>query len=339
MLSSEMRAFKSLANGRRADGLPANLITSGVAQNVFAHVSSADRQTGRTDYAKIHWGLINSDNVALLNPETYIDKPTLSAYDYVVKWESTQRTALADLATEAAAATKVGSAVLAADIASGATTFQVTVKHADMLPGGVDDIFTDGLPGRICSHTTATADDGVEEDMEISGTPTYSGLTVTITVANAIQNSWTANGTVRFSTLIRPAGAIKPSYDSMTNNSAAGVLDDTTYPVELDNYGTIEEDWVGQITAAGTYSLTGDTKGLVGTGTIGSDLTITNSSGKTVLVIPAGMLSGAWAVGETFTFTTHPATLPIGEKRVVLPNALSLANNRVTSVIGGESES
>jgi hypothetical protein len=43
--------------------------------------------------------------------------------------------------------------------------------------------------------------------------------------------------------------------------------------------------------------------------------------------------------GEEFTFTTHPASVPVGEKRVVLPNALSLANNRVTSVFGGESAS
>lgn len=334
MLSSEMRAFQSLTNGRRSDVL----ITSGVAENVFPHVSSAERASGLTSYAKIHWGLINTDNVALINPETYLDKPTLSNYDYVVKWQSTQRTTLANLATEAASATKVGSAVLAANITAGATTFTVTVKHANMLPGGSDNIFTNGLPGRLCSHTTATSTDGVEEDVVINGTPTFSGLTVTVTVASAIANNWTANGVARFSTMIKPTSSVTPTYDNLSETSSAGIIDDTTYPIELDNWGTVEETWTGLITATNTFSLSGDTRGTVATGTIGADLTVTNAAGRTMLKIPAGMLSGTWAIGDTFTFQTHPATIPLGEKRVVLPGALSLANNRVTSVLGGESE-
>ena len=97
MLSTNLVVFKPLANGRCS----ATVIPSGVVQGVFSHVTSSQRAAGLDSHVKTFWGLTNTDNFPLLDPEAYHDKPTLSPDDFVVMWLSTQRTVQAGLAAEA----------------------------------------------------------------------------------------------------------------------------------------------------------------------------------------------------------------------------------------------
>jgi len=332
MQSTDLKVFRPLTNGRCS----ATVINSGVVQNVFAHVTSAQRAAGLSTYAKTFWGLTNTDNLPLLDPELYHDKPTLSPDDFVVKWLSTQRTTQAGLEAEAAAADLVGTAVLDADIAITDLTLDVEVKHADLLPGGTYDIFKDGYPIKVCSHTDALATDGEEEIRIISGTPTAVGLIVTITVTEAFTAAFTADGVSRVSSLINPVD-VQPSATAMVVTSAAGTVDEGSYPVILDNTGTVEEDWTCTFTDATHFTLSGDTLGAVGSGVIGSDFSPVNGDfSRIYLTIEAGIWGGTWQAGDTVTFTTHPARVPVGQLRIVPAGSASLANNKCTQVFGGE---
>jgi hypothetical protein len=181
MLSTDLKVFAARANGRCS----ATQITSGVVQNVLPHVTSAQRTAGLVTDVKTFWGLTNTDNLPLLDPEAYNDAPTISPDDYCVKWLSGQRTTVAGLATEISSADIVGTAYLKEDIAISDLTLTVTVKNAALLPGGTYDIFRDGQKIKVCSHSNSLASDGAEEIHEIDGTPTCVGLDVTITVTEA----------------------------------------------------------------------------------------------------------------------------------------------------------
>ncbi len=253
MQSSDLKVYGALTNGRKSNVLK----NSGVVQNVFAHVTSQQRADGLTDYAKTHWSLMNTDNYGLIDPEAYQDYPTLSDDDYVVMCQLGQRDPISTLATTIGAADKVGTGILDADITVDDLTFDVAVKHANLLPGGTDDIFLDGEKIKVCSHADALATDGAEEVKTISGTPTYSDLVVTITVSAAFVNAFTADDTTRVSSLIKPASDIEPSYTTPVPSNSKTV-DDTTYPIVLDNQGTVEEDWTLTFTDATHFTLTGD---------------------------------------------------------------------------------
>lgn len=344
MLSTDLKVYKPLANGRCGGG-SANLLTSGVVQNVFPHVTSAQRAAGLTTDKKTFWAITNTDNLPLLDPEAYHNAPTISADDYVVTWLSGQRTTEAGLATEITTADLKGSAYLSADIAIDDLTIEVTVKNSSLLPGGTYDIFKDGYKIKVCSHSTALASDGVEEVKTIEGTPTAVGLVVTITVTTAFVNAFTADtapytqASPRVSSLIEPSD-VAPSFTAPVITSSAGTLDFSTYPPELDNAATVEQDWSFDFTDATHYTLSGDTLGVVGSGVKGSAFAPNNPDfTRKYLGIAAAAITGTWAPGDKFTMTTHPARVPIGQRRIVPAGSASLANNICTQVLAGEAAS
>jgi len=338
MLSTDIKWFRPLANGRCG----ATVITSGVVQNVFPHVTSAQRAAGLDTYKKTFAGLTNTDNLPLLDPEDYHDAPTISPNDYMVKWLSGQRTTEAGLAAEMATADLVGTAYLKNNIVIDALTLVVTVKNAALLPGGAKDIFKDGYKIKVCSHTTALATNGAEEVKTISGTPTFSGLDVTITVTVAFVNAFTAStapysqSSVRVSSLIEP-GDIEPTATTPVKTSTSGTVDFSTYPLILDNAGTVDEDWTITFTDATNFTLSGDSLGSKGGEVIGNNFTPNNTDfTRPYFTLESGVWGGTWQAGDTVTFTTHPARVPIGQLRVVPAGSASLANNKCTQVLSGE---
>jgi len=338
MLSSDLKAYRPKANGRCPAKTSANVISSNVVANVFGHVTSAQRAAGLVTDKAIFWGLANTDNLPLLDPEMYHDKPTLSPDDYVVAWLSGQRTTEAGLATEILTADLVGTAILADDIAADDLTLTVTVKNANLLPGGTYDIFKDGYEIKVCSHSDALATDGAEQIRTIDGTPTYVGLDVTITVTDAFTQAFTANGTTRVSSLLRPAD-IEPTYTTpdVTGVTGSLTLDATTYPPILDNIGTPEEDWSFAFTDGTHFTCTGDTLGVVGSGVIGTDfIPVCPATSRPYMTIEAEMMTGTANAGDVWTMTTHPAGIKKAQRRIVPAGSASLANNKCTSVFGGE---
>jgi len=342
MQNSDLKVYKQKANGRMDGAAP---VTSGVVQNVFPHVTSAQRTAGFFDYKKTFWKVADDADGTLIDPSVYTDAPTLSATDYVTMFLMGQRDAIEDLtgySTGADTERKFGTAYLAENITAGAQTIVVVVKNA-ALASGADLIFADGDKIKLTDKATADALTGNEEVLTINGTPTVDGLEITITVDELIANNYTAAGTPtisspRVSSLIVPTADIETSVTTPVVTSTAGTLDTSTYPIILDNIGTVDEDWTLTFTDATHYSLTGDSlTGTIGTGTTGGDFAPNNTTfTKPYFTIELEAWGGTWEAGDTVTFTTHPAAIGIGQKRVVPAGSASLANNKTTQVIVGE---
>jgi len=335
MLSTDLKVYKAKSNGRMSG---TDLVTSGALQNVFPHVTSAQRAAGHFDYRKTFWKVADDSDGSLLDPEVYQDAPTLSTTDYILMFTMGQRDRVEDLtgyATGTDTQTKYGSAVLKTSITAGASTLTVTVRNS-ALASGSDLIFRNGGKIKLTDKATADALTGNEDVLTISGAPVVTGLDIAITVSETIANNYTADGTTRVSSLIKP-GEIKTSSTTPVVTSAAGTLDTTTYPIILDNIGTVDEDWTLTFTDATHYTLTGDSLGTVTSGTTGADLAPNNGDfTKPYFTLEYEAWGGTWAAGDTVTFTTHPAAVGIGQKRVIPAASPSLANNRSTQVLVGE---
>ncbi len=336
MLSSDLKFYKEKTNGRMNG---AQQIISGVVQNVWPHVTSAQRQAGYFDYAAIFAKAADDADGTLIDPELLLDAPTLSATDFVTYFALGQREAVSSISGYGAGTDtkrKYGSAVLKNNITAGASTLTVTVKNSAMA-SGADLIFAGGDKIKITDKLTANALTGNEEVCTISGAPSVSGLDITITVVGTITNSYTADGTIaRASSMMKP-GDIKCSNTAPAKTSTAGTIDFSTYPIVLDNIGTVDEDWTLTFTDNTHFTCTGDTLGTVGSGLISADFAPNNGDfTKPYFTVVLGVWGGTWAAGNTVTFTTHPAATKIGGKRRVPAGTASLANNKATLVYGGE---
>ncbi len=331
ILDSELKFYKSeivsndTANGGR---MSADEIISGVVQNVFPHVLKRDRDAGLTTYRKIFARVDNDADDTLLNAQIFLDDVT-PADDWVVLWPGGQTDTQGDITGSERI---YGVARLASDAAAGGSTLVVDVEDAS-----ITGIFQDGDTVRVTDMPDPTGSTGNEEFLTISGAPTVSGTQVTITVAETLANSYTVAAGSRVASIYQ-AGDIKCSMDGWTETSTSGTYDEAAYPPILDNLGTIEQTWTVEFTDASNFTVSGDTVGSIGSGNISTDFAPQNPDfSKPYFTLQAAGWGGTWAGGDTIVFSTHPAAIPIWEKRVVPAGAASLANNKITLVWPGES--
>ncbi len=132
---------------------------------------------------------------------------------------------------------------------------------------------------------------------------------------------------------------VECSVDNWVETAAGdGTYDETTYPVVTDNIGTVEETWTLTFTSATDFGVVGDSIGSVGTGSTAGDFTPSNAAfSKPYLTLDKDGWAGTWASADTVVFQTHPAAVPIWQKRVLPTDCPSLSGNKTTLVFGGES--
>lgn len=322
----------------RADGRPGTTeIVSGASQNVFRHVTSAERASGTIQVHKIYFGINNTDGAGLISPWVAQHRPTLGATEYVVFWPSAVDTGESDLEAECLASlTRCGSGTLHADAEVGDQTLDVEVKHADQLPGGRHSIFGDGNILRINSHPTAAGAAGSEEFLTVSGAPSVvSGTIVRITTAEPLTSAYTA-GTAWVSSCFSES-LLEAKSDTPVLTGGVS-WDHDANPLQLDNAGTMEEEYTLTFSDGTHFTASGDTLGAIGAGDIGTDFAPVNTgNARPLFTLSAGSLSGASA-GDTVVIKTHAAKIAVGEMLVVPAGTASLAGNVSTLVFGGESE-
>lgn len=338
MDATDLKLYKQKTNGRMSD----TEISTGVVQNLFPHVSSSQRTAGYFDYYKAWWQVADDNDGVGVDPEIYTDYPTLSDDDYVMYFAMSDRVAIEDLAGYATGndtEEKFGTAYLAASITAGDLTFDVTVKNAAMATGN-DAIFADLKTVKITNKTVDTSAAGVEETHTLNGAPVVAsdGITITLTIADSagFANSYTADGVVRVRSIYEPTADLETSATTMVVTTVGtGDYDDTTYPLTLDNIGSVDEDWTLYFTDATHFRLDGDSLGNgVATGDTATDFIPTNSGrSRPYFTLEAAGFSGVYQAGDTITFTTKPSATSIGFKRVVPELSGSLANNKVGAVL------
>lgn len=161
---------------------------------------------------------------------------------------------------------------------------------------------------------------------------------VTLPLETNTVNSFLAINT-RVASIIE-AGIVVAGFDTFIVTAAGtGTYNEIANPVEHDNIGTIQQAWTLTFTSATNYDLTGDTLGAVSSGNVSGDFAPTNSDfGRPYFTLRSAGFGGTFQVGDTITFNTNPASLPIWALRDIPAGTSSLTGNDATTQFEGESE-
>lgn len=330
ILESELKLYKSsvvddtAANGGR---MSANLVVSGVSQNVWPNVFKAERDAGSTKYRKLFFKVANDADETGLAAGLHVFLPTAGG-DHQMIFAATQRDTQGDIT---GSERKYGCAYLQSDAAAGSSTLVVTVEDASLT-----GMYQSGDTVRVTQQVTLGGA-GNLEDLVIASAPVVVGNQVTITTTTLLVNSYTVALGGRVAA-IYSFGNVQCTVDNWVETSAAGTYDEGVFPLIMDNIGTVEQTWTRTHSDATSFTVSGDTLGAVGSGTIGVNFSPINPDfSKPYFTLEALGNGGTWASGDTIVFQTHPAVIPFWEKRVVPPGCASLSGNKVTVAVELES--
>jgi hypothetical protein len=144
----------------------------------------------------------------------------------------------------------------------------------------------------------------------------WSGSTVTIALADSLANDYLAAET--YVGICLEVGDVEPSSLDWVENSAAGTYDEATYPLVLDNRGTVTDSFTITFTDAANFGCTGVKEGSLGSGIITSDFTPINpNTGQPYFILNKNGWGGSWVNGDTITFKTVAAGGAVWLKEIV----------------------
>lgn len=301
--TSDLKQFRSavvsndVSNGGRLSTVE---VSSGVAANLFAPASTAEQAAGFLHYRKTF--MANHGDSAAVDARVFIENYTPGG-DEMVFFAATQTdtrgaiTGSEDL---------YGCGQLNADLSAGATSLTVSVHDWANLP-----VFRNGTLLRISDKADINAVGNTEFIYIHASTPiTAAGNVVTLPLATALAGNYTAAST-RVAAVYE-YGDIEALADAFVVTSTSGTYDGATYPLTLDNAGTVEQIWTLTFSDASNFTVAGDTLGSVGSGTVGSDFAPVNSDySAPYFTLEQLGFGGTWAAGETLVFTTHPSAIPL----------------------------
>lgn len=342
IVDSELVMLKStvvndeVGNGGLMDNTA--VITSGVVNNVWPSVFKAERTAGSIKYRKTFLKVANDSDETLFNTQIWMDIIT-QGDDWVTLFEGTQTDVQSGIGgTE----DHYGCGSLNTNVAASASSFVVDVENAVLATGAADEIFRDGDTIRITNKDTPSSGTGTEEIHVISGTPTVSSLEVTITIVGTLANAYNTDDNTygtRVMSVLEP-GDIEGAFDSFVDTTAGdGTYDDASYPVILDNLGTIDQTVTLTFTDATNFTAASDVAGVTLSGGVNSSDYLPSNPDltKPYFTLESAGFAGTWASGDTIVFHTTPAAKSIWQKRTVPAGAASLTGNKAVVVFSGES--
>ena len=309
-------------------------IASGVIGNLFPDAGEAERAAGSTRFRKAFYKNTNVEvpgggvdsGLTLSNTLVFVEKFT-QGDDAIYIHTGTQVDTENDLT---GSEDLFGSGDLTTTVSGGATSIDVTVEDGAVIQ------FRNGELIRI-SDKADIDDSGVTEYALINGIPSILGDVVTISLSSGLVNGFVAPGTRVASTI--QSGDLTAEFDSFVVTSGlSGTYDEITFPPEMDNIASIEQNWTLTFSDLTNFTASGDTVGSVGSGTVGGDFAPTNSDfGRPFFTLRSAGFGGTFQSGDTITFHTIPSSVPIWHKRIIPAGAASLAGNQAVTVIRGES--
>lgn len=336
MLQADLQYFHAEERSPDATNggkITANLITTGVMNNVWPNVSKAQRDAGHTLHRKLFFKVNDDDDGTLTAPQAMIDLIT-SGGDRIIAFAGTYTDTQADIT---GSERKYGGAPLDADLAAaiGPVTFDVVVEDVS-LATGTDAIFKVDDKIRLTDKVNPNSVSGNEEILTLT-TVTNVDTVVTLTVSEDVANSYLVASNSRVMSLYEP-GDITTDVESFTVTSTAGTYDDTTYPVVADNIGTYADEVTLTFTSASAFTATSANGYTYGSGTISGDFAPVNGDNtKPYFTLNYLGFGGTFVSGDTITFTLIPAYFAQWFKRIVPASTGSLAGNYVRSAVIGES--
>ncbi|MBF0127570.1 MAG: hypothetical protein HQM02_10215 [Magnetococcales bacterium] len=338
--TSEIKWYQSQSvNDTAGNGglMSSDEIPDGVKNNVWPDVPQAERSAGSVKYRKTFIKIANDDDLALLTPRVFVETHT-PGDDSVVLMAGSQT----DTQGDAVGYTRFyGAGDLDGDVLAGDNALEVNVESGN--GAGGHEIFRDGDLIRVSDKSSVDALAGNAEFLRLAGSGgvSWNGTLATLTLAGGVTlgSNYPASAT-RVASVMEPAD-IEASFSGWQESSVAGTYDEGAHPPLGDHIGTIEQTWTLTFTSGTGFTCAGNTRGTVGSGTLGGGSFAPNNPdfGKPyfTLVNTTPPWGGTWAGGDSITFTTHPASLAVWEKRTVPPGAGSRSGNKVIVAISGES--
>lgn len=330
--TSEIKLYKSITvNDTSANGgrMSTTQVTPGVTANVWPNVPQSERAAGSTKYRKVFFKVANDDDLALLDANVFVEKHT-PGEDRVMIFPGTQTNTQGDISSPRL----FGCGQLDANVSIGATSLAVNTEAA------ADDIFQDGDLIRISDQDGINGVGNVDYvRLAATNAVSWNGdkATLTFDTGQSLANAYTAAST-RVSSCIE-VGDVRATVTNWSETSAAGTYDEATYPVAADAIGSIDQTVTITFTSATAFTCTGSITGSMGSGTTGSNFAPNNTDfSKPYFTLQSAGWGGTWATNDTLVFQTHPAAVPIWEKRIVPAGCASLSGNTLNVAIVGESE-
>lgn len=304
------------ANGGRISATPSVDNTDG---NVWPEVTDTDRQTGRVVRAKLCHRIESPSDEALASAVAYV-----SALETGVYWSVIRPGSHTDTEDQLGATRCYGIATLTAAVAEGATSLSLALEHADataQAPFAAGDairlIASDGSGSRETRRVAA------------AGVTYGANGALTVTLAVGVTRAWAA-GTLVAS--LWEVGTVAPLVAALQSNGS-GTIDGTKLVPR--SIGGITQLWTLTFTSAQAYTVSGDTVGAVGTGSIGADFSPLNPATSTpYFTLPSPAWGGTWAAGHWVTFWTYPPAIPLWWEHHIPANAPEEAVLLATVTVG-----
>lgn len=330
IVGAELKFYKSEVfndTGTNGGRMSTTESVSAVIGNMFPDASEAERIAGSDKYRKLFMKNANDDDLILHNPKIYIENYT-PGQDEVFLAAGTQ-TDTQDTFT-GGSPSYFGAGQLNTNYTAGDPTIEVSVHDGSII------LFRNGDSIRVSDKTDINDTGNNAEYRTVSGTPNVVGNLVTITLSAALDNSYSSSDT-RVTSLYEPSD-VTPSIDNdIVTTAGSGTFNKAE--VTLDNIGSIEQSITLTFTSSSQFNASSDVAGSLGTGSVGSTFAPTNADfSKPYFSIPASAWGGTYATNDTVTFDTHPAAVPLWYYRNIPAGTPSQANNKVITVVEGESE-
>ncbi len=287
-------------------------VTSNVLNNLFPNVMESERTNGVTRYRKFFMKNKNASLETASNSRIWISEKSTGGDYFRLKLGTNT-----DEQDDSTAYTNwVGTGNLTSSFAVDTTSF--------------DAIFDTNNGVYNSSRIRIIDSSGVEEFLVVksSNGVTWVGNTATIHVTTPARNTYPSGQNTLVSGVV-DIGNLVASTDSWAETSASGTYDEDTYPVVVNNVGTVEDSWTVTFLTSSTFSVSGSVTGALENGSIGSNYSPTNANtgtGDYYFRILAAGWGGTWAIGETVTFNTNHSAGSVWCKEVV-PAATAAKTN------------
>lgn len=326
--TGELKVFRSAqvsntaaSNGGRASY---NEAVSGVNNNLFPDVSQAERTAGATHFRKMFFKNTNAADLTLFNARCFVENYT-PGQDAVYFHAGSH----IDLQSELTGSeTLYGSGQLDADVSAGATSIDVLIEAS------TPQFFQNGQTIRISDKATIDGA-GNEEFVTINGAPVPNGSVITLPVT-ALANAYSAANT-RVANVYTFGDVVGAISNLVVTTVGDGDYDNVGQPIEVPNVGGVYDDWTLTFTSSTAFDCVGTREGSIGSGSTLSDFEPNNANtGTPYFSVKAAGFTGTWQAGDTLTFRTTPAHIPLWLKRIVPAGAGALAGDKVIVAIDGE---
>jgi len=364
---ADLKIFKSAtvsdgaANGGRA-GITE--IITGIRHALFPRVTQEQRTAGLTRYRKAFTANFDAGNAIAYDARDFIMFPSIGG-DRFYLGVGTQLDTQADVI--ASPPDWVGCGQLNAPLVGGETSVDLLMPNNDYvfladgylflsngyktgqtIASGVavgdsvenvagtwqlvaasnDIVFPYGI--YLGNNTVLSYESGVAstEYLQIASASPYSyvGNVATVQLQTPVVGAYATANTYGAQCL--STAEIKPDFDSFLT-SPAGIYDESTYPPELTNKGTVEDQITIVMTSGTNFNCTGLYEGSLGTGSISADFSPINpATGAALFTLRAAGWMGTPISGDNITFSIHPAKLARWFKEVV-PAATPAENDNI----------